>query len=334
MPHPFATAATLALVVVLSQAGCSRPTATDEVSEGGSGGDRDFPVTVNTAFGEVTIEEEPQRVVALGWGDAETALALGVQPVGASDWLAFGGDGVGPWAEGVYDESPELIGTLEPELEKVAALRPDLILDVNSSGEQQRYDALAQIAPVVGVPEGAELYATSWREQVSLVSVALGRADQGEDLIRQVEDRIDQTAAQYPEFGRSTIAVAARTGEGWGAYVSSDGRVQFAEAMGFTNSPAIQEQAGADFSIDVSEERLDLLDADLTVVIPIGVDSSEITEDPLFQRVPSVEDGRVVVFTDRQEDVRLAFSTNTTLSLAYALERVPPMFAHALAAGR
>ena len=51
-----------------------------------------FPVTVSTAFGDVTVEEEPTRVVALGWSDAETALALGVQPVGASDWLAFGGD--------------------------------------------------------------------------------------------------------------------------------------------------------------------------------------------------------------------------------------------------
>ena len=29
-----------------------------------------------------SVEEEPTRVVALGWGDAETALALGVQPVG------------------------------------------------------------------------------------------------------------------------------------------------------------------------------------------------------------------------------------------------------------
>ena len=58
-----------------------------------------FPVTVSTAFGDVTVEEEPTRVVALGWSDAETALALGVQPVGASDWLAFGGDGVGAWVE-------------------------------------------------------------------------------------------------------------------------------------------------------------------------------------------------------------------------------------------
>jgi iron complex transport system substrate-binding protein len=84
-------------------------------SPAGSGGA--FPVTVETAFGDVEIPEEPQRVVALGWSDAETALALGVQPVGASDWLAFGGEGVGPWAEGRYDEAPEIIETLEPSLE-------------------------------------------------------------------------------------------------------------------------------------------------------------------------------------------------------------------------
>jgi ABC-type Fe3+-hydroxamate transport system substrate-binding protein len=64
-------------------------------------------------------------VVALGWSDAETALALGVQPVGASDWLGFGGEGVGPWAAGRYDEAPQIIDTLEPSLEAIAALKPD-----------------------------------------------------------------------------------------------------------------------------------------------------------------------------------------------------------------
>ena len=85
-----------------------------------------FPVTVATKFGPVTIEKQPTRVVALGWGDAETALALGVQPVGASDWLAFGGEGVGPWAAGRYDQAPKIIGTTEPSFEAIAALKPDL----------------------------------------------------------------------------------------------------------------------------------------------------------------------------------------------------------------
>jgi iron complex transport system substrate-binding protein len=98
-------AATLALTAC--GAGSEKGTGGDGAS-GGSGGA--FPVTVETAFGEVTVDKEPTRVVALGWSDAETALALGVQPVGASDWLGVGvgGDGLGDWVEDGYDEAPEI----------------------------------------------------------------------------------------------------------------------------------------------------------------------------------------------------------------------------------
>lgn len=104
---------------------------------GGGGGDSTEDTasgtSVDTKFGSVEVPADPQKVVALGWGDAETALALGVQPVGASDWVEFGGKGVGPWAEDLYDEDPEIIATMEPDYEAIAALEPDLILDTNSS---------------------------------------------------------------------------------------------------------------------------------------------------------------------------------------------------------
>jgi iron complex transport system substrate-binding protein len=58
------------------------------ISPAGSGGA--FPVTVGTAFGDVEIPEEPQRVVALGWSDAETALALGVQDQTLSNAFSSG----------------------------------------------------------------------------------------------------------------------------------------------------------------------------------------------------------------------------------------------------
>ncbi|GEM_PF-6176434 len=57
-----------------------------------------FPVSVPTRFGDVEIENQPQRIVSLGWADAEIALALGVRPVGVFDWNRNGGKGVGPWA--------------------------------------------------------------------------------------------------------------------------------------------------------------------------------------------------------------------------------------------
>lgn len=63
----------------------------------------------DTLYGPVEIpapEDGELTVVALGWSDAEVALALGVQPVGASDWLGFGADnkGVGSWAVGEYGD--------------------------------------------------------------------------------------------------------------------------------------------------------------------------------------------------------------------------------------
>ncbi|HET6392097.1 MAG TPA: iron-siderophore ABC transporter substrate-binding protein, partial [Blastococcus sp.] len=82
-------AALLATALVVTSCGSGDDSgSSSETGGAASGSSEAFPVTVSTAFGDVTVEEEPTRVVALGWSDAETALALGVQPVGASDWLA------------------------------------------------------------------------------------------------------------------------------------------------------------------------------------------------------------------------------------------------------
>ena len=235
---------------------------------------------MDTAFGEVTVDEEPVRVVALGWSDAETALALGVQPVGASDWLGFGGEGVGPWAEGGYDEAPEIIETLEPSYEAIAALEPDLILDTRSDGTQERYDQLSAIAPTIGQPEGVGPYQTTWQQQLELVGQALGKADEAAELQDEVDQAFADAAADNPGFEGTEVAVGAYTSEGFGAYVRGDSRVDFMEQLGFVNKADIQDLAGENFFVPVSDEQLSLLDAPLTVVFPIFVDAAEITARP------------------------------------------------------
>ena len=328
--RPVLRGAALLAAAALVVTGCGSDDDTAENAGGGSGGSSSgaFPVTVATAFGDVEIADEPTRVVALGWGDAETALALGVQPVGASDWLAFGGEGVGPWSEG-YDEAPEIIETQEPSLEAIAALGPDLILDTKSDGTQERYDLLSQIAPTVGMPEGAEAYQTAWDEQLELVGQALGRTDEADELAAEVAQAYEDAAAEHPEFEGTEVAVAAFTSEGFGAYVQGDGRVDLMEELGFVNAPAIQEQATDNFFVPVSEEQVSLLDAELTVAFPIYVEAAEFTSNPLWQALPSVQQGRAVVLED---DVLVsAFSIGTAPGILYALENTVPLFAEALA---
>jgi ABC-type Fe3+-hydroxamate transport system substrate-binding protein len=308
-------------------AGCS--TAGDTGSDGGSTASDAFPVTVPTAFGDVTVEEEPTRVVALGWSDAETALALGVQPVGASDWLAVGGDdGLGDWVQDTYDEAPEIIGTMEPGYEAIAALEPDLILDTRSDATEERHELLSAIAPTIGQPEGVGPWQTGWEDQLEMVGRALGKAEEAEELKAEVMQAFADAAAQHPEFDGTEVAVGAYTAEGFGAYVRGDARVAFMEQLGFENKPAIDDLDTGSFSVPVSEEQLSLLDADLTVVFPIFVDASEITSNPLWSTLPSVRDGHAVVLDDLT--VLNAFSSASAPGLLYALEKAVPLFAEAL----
>ncbi|MEU6676270.1 iron-siderophore ABC transporter substrate-binding protein [Streptomyces sp. NPDC046925] len=319
-----------ALVAALALTGTLTACSSSDDDGGGSAASTaGFPVKVATKFGEISVKKKPQRVVALGWGDAETALALGVQPVGASDWLAFGGDGVGPWAKGLYKKSPTKIGTLEPEYEKIASLKPDLILDTKSSGDQKRYDTLSKLAPTIGVPKGGDQYLTNWETQTRMVADALGLHDKGEKLIAETEKNFKSATAKHPEFKDKTVTTGSRTSVGYGAYVKGSGRVNFLERLGFKNNPKVDAKAGKSFSVTVSRESLDMLDADLVVMAPIGLPASKIENDPLFKDIPAVKAGHNVVF-DPKSTLSSAFATDSVLSVSYALDKVVPEFAKAL----
>ncbi|MCX2846425.1 MULTISPECIES: iron-siderophore ABC transporter substrate-binding protein [Curtobacterium] len=317
-----AAGAVVAASLVLAGCASGSGSSTDSASSGSS--DAAFPVSITTGLGTTTIESAPKRVVALGWGDAETALELGVQPVGASDWLAFGGDGVGPWLKGAYDKSPKIIQTLEPSYEDILKLNPDVILDVKSSGDKERYDKLSAIAPTVAIPKGGENYLASTEQQTTMIAKALGKESEGKKLLSGLDDAYAAARKAHPDFEGKTAVVGAYSSEGFGAYASTDSRSTFMRNLGFEIPKAIDEQAGKEFSVHLSDENLDLLDADLTLILPIYVDASEASSNKLFQKVPSVEAGHAIVFDDK--DVSSAFSMGTTAAIEWALDKLPAQF--------
>ncbi|WP_293781648.1 iron-siderophore ABC transporter substrate-binding protein [uncultured Aeromicrobium sp.] len=321
-------AATVTTVLVLAGCSSQEPEGDDESTRSAAEGT--FPATVETAFGEITIEEQPERVVALGWGDAEVALALGVQPVGASDWLGFGGDGVGPWAEGLYEESPEIIDTLEPSYEAIAALEPDLILDVRSSGDQDRYDRLSEIATTVGIPEGGENWLTSMEDQTEMIAAALGLPEEGEQLLADVDEAYEEVVQAHPEWQGKTVSAAAKTSEGWGAYIEGDGRLETLSRFGFVQNPKIAALPTSEsgFTVSISSEELDLLEADLIVAFPIYLETTAITEDPQWNQLNAVQEGRAIVLDG---DLSNAFSASTPLAALYAVDGLAPLIEEALA---
>lgn len=306
-----------------STATSSPPASAPALSQGA------YPVTVPTAFGDVEIDEFPRRVVALGWGDAESALVLGVQPVGASDWLDYGGDGVGPWLKGAYTSAPTIVETSEVDLEAVAALRPDLILDTSSNGTQERHDQLRQVAPVLGPPEGVISFGTTWQQQLDMLGAALGRSQEAERITARTEQTLARASQENPRLRGATFTVGAYSTDGYSAYVSGDRRVDLLAELGLENQPRIDALATGNFYVPISRERLTLFDADVTVFFPIGRPASDLTSDPFFRAIPSVRSGHVVVLADESPLVK-AFSSATAPGVAYAAERIAPLLDRAL----
>lgn len=320
-------------VAALTLAGC---TAGDQDPQGSAESTSGPLATVDTMFGEVEIpqpEDGELTVVALGWSDAEMALALGVTPVAVFDWQAFGADnkGVGPWATELFgDVEPELIerGDQTLNYEQILALEPDLILNTRSGNDEAEFDRLSEIAPTVYAPEGTAPFATEWRDQLTLVGESLGRADEAEALVSETEEQITAAAAEHPEFEGLTVASAAKFGDAYGAYLPGDGRFDLLAELGFVNNPPIEELDSSGFFASVSAENITALDADVAVILPIGFTLAETETDPLLSSLAVVSEDRAV-FLDPASELAGAWSAASVLSIPVVLDGLVPQLADA-----
>ncbi len=158
---------------------------------------------VDHAYGSTEVPADPRRVVILGYTDVEVVLALGVVPVGYTD---FFGTGLNEWAK-------PLAGGAEPRkweltdgmpIESILALEPDLII-ASDALQRADYDRLSTIVPTVGPFRDDGSYGTPWREQTRRTALALNRVDRGEALIKDLEDAYARAREAHPAFAGKTV---------------------------------------------------------------------------------------------------------------------------------
>ena len=57
------------------------------------------PVTIEHKYGSTTVSEAPTRVVTVGLVEQDALLALGVVPVGTTEWYGEQPGALWPWAQ-------------------------------------------------------------------------------------------------------------------------------------------------------------------------------------------------------------------------------------------
>ena len=303
----------LLAAVLVACGGAPAPTApAASTSAPTSAGTAAFPVTIEHAFGSTTIPAAPQRVVAIGFNEADFALALGVVPVGVRDFIGEYPEESRPWAqEALGGATPEVVGGNELELEKIAALQPDLILGVYSFIDRTTYDRLSGIAPTVAPP--SETVAATWQEQTRITGRALGLSERAEQVVTDTEARFAEATAANPEFAGKTLAAGFVVGGETYALGTDDLRTQLFTGLGFT-LPAT--------STTLSRELLGELDKDVLVVL--GESRAAAEADQQLAALPVVRDGRVAYLGDFSTPFAGALGFGSPLSLPYALDIAVP----------
>jgi iron complex transport system substrate-binding protein len=284
-----------------------------------------FPVTIEHAFGETTIPEQPERVVTVGFSDHDVLLALDVVPVGLRHWYGDHERGVWPWAEDLLGEAePVVLDSETLSYEAIAALDPDLILGLYAGLEEDEYDTLSKIAPTVAQSGEHPAYGTPWQEMTHTAGVAVGKEREADALVAEIEERFAAARSDHPEFEGVGLAYAGVYGEGQ-FYVETEGstRMQILLDLGFVVPDELAALGTDSFYHDISAEQVGLLDQDVVLWEPADISQlPAVDANPLYQTLAVAKDDREVFLRDPL--IAAAMAHSTVLSLPIVLDALIP----------
>lgn len=288
-----------------------------------------YPITIQHAFGETVIQHKPERVATIAWSNHDVALALGVVPVGfsAANYGVTEGQMMLPWTaekvKALGEENPNVYQDTDGlDFEAIADSAPDVILAAYSGITQEEYDTLSQIAPVVAYKETP--WITSWREQITLNAKGMGMEKEGQQLIADTEQLIQDKASEFPEIKHKKavfVSFSATDLSKFYVYTTADPRGEFLTELGLQYPESITSQMTDDnsFYIELSAENADVL-SDVEMFITYGDDATlkALQADPILGKLPAIAQGNVVLIEDNTP--LAASGTPSSLSIAYTID--------------
>ncbi|WP_328940794.1 iron-siderophore ABC transporter substrate-binding protein [Streptomyces sp. NBC_00250] len=308
------------------------PSATTSSSASADGGGKPaaFPVTVAHKYGSTTIDKEPKTIVTLGLSDQDAVLALGVKPAGSVDWFKEKPYGKWPWTKDKWGSTqPAIVGERdEYNIEKIAALKPDLVIAQYSGMKKEQYDTLSKFTKVVAQPKDHPDYGAPWQTMTQQIGKALGKDAEATKLIADIDARFKAARDKHPEWATRTLAVADSFEAGkYSAFTKTDPKSIFFQELGFKLKPEIDTLAKPGFNVaELSAEKLNVLDVDRLVWVTSSTEANDrIKAEPLYKKLKVNQEKRDLFVPYQGPDIGAAFSFNTVLSIPYAIDEIEPL---------
>lgn len=237
----------------------------------------------------------PQRIVSLGPSSTEILAALGAADrlVGRSRW--------DQWPDAVHS-IPEVGDAIRPSLERVIALRPDLVILYAATDNRTTRDALAR----AGVPVMALRIdrIEQYFHAVTLLGTMVAETERADSIVAGLRDELDAVRRRTAGASRPSVFIPA-----WEQPLMTLGSGSFlSELLEIAGARNVYGDR-AEPSLTVSME--DVIRRDPDVVLTGPNSAARIRNDPAWQALRAVREGRVAVY-----DTTLVSQPSTRLGQA------------------
>lgn len=252
---------------------------------------------IRHAAGSTVLRAEPQKIVVLAGNQLDALCALGLQSriVGAA--LPDGSDGQVSYLGATVHGLPAVGTSSDPDLDKIRAAQPDLILG-SEALTPDAYPELSAIAPTVftGAPGAA------WEGSLRMVGASTWRAGAADSLVGDFTAAAERTAADNDaaHFQASVVQLTDTTLRVFGpdsfpGSVLADVGVDRPAAQRFTDKPYVE--------VGTTEEDLDngpdfsLADGDIVYVSFASAGAKdragEVMNSDAWKKLSAAKDNRV-----------------------------------------
>lgn len=245
--------------------------------------------TIKHAMGSTKLPKVPERVVILFNGMVDTAVLLGVKPVGAVESYLQQPfyEYLRPGLIGVKDLGDET----QPNLEGIATLKPDLIIGSKMRHEKIN-DQLKKIAPTIMTED-----VFSWQDNLKFAATALNKQAKADAYLADWNKRVAEFKRKIgPRINNINVSVIRINPNGSARFYLEGFAPNILKDLGFS-FPKTQTDLTTDIYNVPSKEQTSVLDGDYIFDFTVDWDGDgaiyklqkEWTDNPLWKNLKAVK---------------------------------------------
>ncbi|SFE79809.1 iron complex transport system substrate-binding protein [Paenibacillus catalpae] len=248
-------------------------------------------VTITHELGTATVKTNPEKVVAFDYGAIDTLDKLGVEIAALPKGSLPG------YLSKYQDDKYTDVGTLfEPDFEKLAALKPDVIFIGGRTSEA--YEELNKIAPTIQVSLDYANYAESFAKNTNWYAEIFSKQAETEALVAEIEAAKADLKTKAANAGKALVVLT--TGGKISAYGSGSRFGVIHDGYGFV--PADDKIESSTHGQSISSEYIAEKNPDILFVVDRDViaggdgakPAKEVIENDLVKKTNAYKNGKII----------------------------------------